>query len=205
MTCFRRALIASSLVVMLGSMTALAQAQGGPPGSQNPGVGRGYGPGMMGGGRGEFGAGMMWGGGPGFGMMGGAGYGPGMMWGWGGAGWADDPSTADSFAEGRLAFLKTALKIAPPQEVLWRNYADAVRTNTKNMFQRHKALFESAQSNEDLPQRLDKREQIMALNLDAMRKTDAALKPLYAALDDSQKKLADRFLAPPMMTLGGMF
>ena len=204
MICFRRALFASALVLTLGLTAVSAQAQGREPGSQNPAYGHGYGPGMMWGGRGEFGPGMMWGRGFGFGTMGGD-DGPGMMWGWGGGGWGDDPSTAESFAEGRLAFLKAALKIAPPQEALWRKYADTVRTNTKEMFQRHKTLFESAQANENLPQRLEKREELMALNLDAMRKTDTALKPLYAALDENQKNLADRFIGFQMMPFAGMF
>ena len=74
-----------------------------------------------------------------------------------------------------------------------------MRANAKAMYERHKTLFESAQSDEALPQRLDQREQIMALNLDAMRKNDAAMKPLYAALDDNQRKLADDLMPSGMM------
>ena len=193
MTGFRRALIVSAFALSLGLPASLAIAQGDPQGAaQGQGYGRGYGPGMMGRGYG-YGPGMMWGGG----------YGAGMMWGWGG--WASDASTAESSAEGRLAFLKAELKITPSQESLWNAYANSVRESAKAMYERHKALFEGAQANEPLPQRLDRHEQIMALGLDALRKTDAVLTPLYAALDDHQKQLADRFLGISMMPFGGMF
>ena len=199
MTGLRRALIASALAFPLGLLAAGAQAQNGPNGP-GPGYGRGYGPGMMGGG---YGPGMMWGGGTGYGpgMMwgGGNGYGPGMMWRWHGGRWTADPSSAEGLTEGRLAFLKAELKITAQQEPLWDKYAEAARANAKEMYERHKTLLESVQSDEALPQRLDQREQIMALNLDAMRKTDAALKPLYAALDDNQRKLADDLLPSGMM------
>ena len=188
---FCRALIAGALVLSLG--LPVAWGQGGPPAtSQGQGNDRGYGPGMMGRGYGY-----------GLDMMGG-GYGPGMMWG-GGDRRVRDASTAESSAEGHLAFLKTELKIKSQQLPLWDKYAEATRANVKTMYEGHKALFERAQADQPLPQQLDQREQIMALNLDAMRKTDAALKPLYAALDDNQKQIADRYLGFGMMPLGGMF
>jgi hypothetical protein len=46
---------------------------------------------------------------------------------------------------------------------------------------------------------------MMALNLEAMRKTDVTLKALYAVLDDKQKQIADRTLGFRMMPFGGMF
>lgn len=122
-----------------------------------------------------------------------------MMWRWHGGRWTADPSSAESFAEGRLAFLKAELKITAQQEPLWDKYAEAVRTNAKAMYERHPSLFERAQSDEALPQRLEQREQIMTLNLDAMRKADAALKPLYASLDENQRKIADEVMPPGMM------
>jgi hypothetical protein len=72
---------------------------------------------------------MMGRGGNGPGMMG-SGYGAGMMWG-GRDRWAQDASTAESFAEGRLAFLKAELKVTSQQLPLWDKYAEAMRTNTR--------------------------------------------------------------------------
>ena len=49
-----------------------------------------------------------------------------------------------------------------------------------------------------LPDRLDQHEQLMAAQLDAVRAMNKALKPLYAALNDDQKKTADQLFWGPM-------
>lgn len=49
-----------------------------------------------------------------------------------------------------------------------------------------------------LPDRLDQHEQFMVAQLDVVRATNKALKPLYAALSDSQKKVADQLFWGPM-------
>ena len=206
MTRFRRALIVSAIALSIGFPLAAAQAQGGPPGATQ-GNGRGYGPGMMGGGGSGYGPGMTNGYGSGYGpeMMWGGGYGPGMMWGWGGGPRHGDTSTAASLAEGRLAFLKAELKITAQQEKAWSQYAQIVRKTTKTLYEQHQLYFDHLRSDEGLPQRLDEREEVMATALDAMRKTDAALKPLYAALDADQKQVADQVLGFSMMPGVGMF
>ena len=53
-------------------------------------------------------------------------------------------------------------------------------------------------SQANLPDRLDQNERLMAAHLDAVRAMDKALKPLYAALSDSQKKAADQLFWGPM-------
>ena len=53
-------------------------------------------------------------------------------------------------------------------------------------------------SSVSLPDRLDQHEQLMAAQLDAMRAMNKALKPLYAALSDNQKKAADQLFWGPM-------
>lgn len=217
MTRFRHALTAGALVASFAMPTAAAQAQNGPssgaPGQvQTDGGGHGPGPGMMGGGYGPgftsgygagYGPGARWGG-----------YGPGMMWGgfgagmgWGGGfglAWADNAATAENLADARLAFLKAEIKITPKQEALWNRYAQAVRESSKEVFDRHRAFLDRSWREKSLLQRLDEREQLMATSLDALRKTDGALKPLYAALDGDQKQLADEFMGMPM-PFGPMF
>lgn len=169
--------------------------------------GYGYGPGMMWGGGGYgpgmmqgygYGPGMMGGGGYGPGMMQGYGYGPGMMWG-GGPGWFGNAQTAESFADGQLAFLKAELRITEQQMPLWDKFADAVRSSTKVMFEHRGKMFDRNWANETLPQRLELREQFMADGLAALRRTTDTLKPLYAALDQNQKEIADQLLGFPMM------
>ncbi len=203
MSRFRQALIGSALLIALCLPLGFAQAQGGPPaGPPAAAQGRGDGPGMMGGY--GYGPGMMGYDGRGAGMMG-EGYGPGMMWGRGGPDRFGDAQSSEKFVAGQLAFLKVELSITQQQMPLWDKYAEAVQAGAKSMYERHKTLFDRDPTNETLTQRLDLREQLMFERLDTLRKTDAALKPLYAAFDDNQKKVADQFIGFPMGPFHGMF
>jgi hypothetical protein len=95
--------------------------------------------------------------------------------------------------EGRLAFLKTELKITDAQLPLWNAVADAIRANTKTMG----GMMGGSQP-ATLPDKLALREKMMAAHLEALRKFKAAADPLYAALSDEQKKTADELLIGPM-------
>jgi hypothetical protein len=171
------------IALAAGGMVGRAEAQQSAPGS------------MMGG----------WMGGPG-GMMGGAGAGPWMMgangaipmMGWNGQG----PAMCNAMAghiEGRLAYLKTELKITQAQADLWNAYADAARENAQSMLAHCTAMMGQAGATAlSLPDRLDLHEQFMASQLDALRKMNKTLKPLYAALDETQKQAANQFFWGPM-------
>ena len=128
------------------------------------------------------------------GMMGYDGSGPGMMR-WGPA----MCSAMASHLEGRLAYTKAELKITEAQESLWNTYAAAARDNTKTMVG-HCAVIMSQRdkSTVSLPERLEEHEQILGTQLDAIRAMNKALKPLYAALTDDQKKTADQLFWGPM-------
>jgi hypothetical protein len=52
-----------------------------------------------------------------------------------------------------------------------------------------------AQTAPTLPQRIEFHEKTLAARLDGLRQIKAALQPLYAALDDSQKRAADELIA----------
>lgn len=185
---FRTALTVAAVMISFSLPLEMAMAQmgpGGPPATS--GQGYGYGPGMMGG-RGGYGYGP--------GMMGGYGPGSGMMdWMFG---YGDDSARID-YIDGRLAFVKAELKITPAQTPLWDKFAEAVRANAKTISERRMPLFDQSYWTEPLPQRLDQQEKAMAAHLDALRQTSAAIKPLYAALGDAQKKTADTLLGNPMM------
>jgi hypothetical protein len=101
--------------------------------------------------------------------------------------------------EGRLAYIKAELKITEPQESLWNAYAAAARDNA-NAMRAHCSTMMSRHSGStvSLPDRLDQHEQLMAAQLDAVRAMNKALKPLYAALNDDQKKTADQLFWGPM-------
>ena len=99
--------------------------------------------------------------------------------------------------EGRLAFLKTELKITDAQLPLWNAVADAMRANAKTMGDMAGGMMGSSQA-ATLPDKLATREKIMTAHLEALRKFKAAADPLYAALGDEQKKTADELLIGPM-------
>jgi hypothetical protein len=163
--------------------TATAQNQPAQQGGTNPGAMMGFGmtgPGMMG-------PGMM-------GYDGGA----GMMMHWGASGSAMCSAMAGHI-DGRLAYIKAELKITDAQESLWNSYAAAARDSANTMVARCMTMMSRhSGSTVSLPDRLDQNEQLMAAQLDALRATNKALKPLYAALSESQKQTADQLFWGPM-------
>jgi hypothetical protein len=95
--------------------------------------------------------------------------------------------------EGRLAFLKTELKITSAQEAVWGKFADAVRQVAQTM----KASYEQAgqaTAATGAAAALDGYERRLTQRLEAVRSIKAAFTPLYAALSDDQKKVADELL-----------
>ena len=131
------------------------------------------------------------------GMMGYVGMGPWMM-GQGGSGPAICSAMA-SHIEGRLAYIKTELKITQAQEPLWDTYATAARDSGNTMLARCTTMMnQSNASTVSVPDRLDENEQLLAAQLDAVRAMNMALKPLYGTLTDSQKQRADQILLGPM-------
>ena len=125
-------------------------------------------------------------------MMGHSGMGMGMG---GTRGHGSMCTAMTSHIEGRLAFLKAEIKITPEQESLWNDYATAVRANAQAMTPRCALMMSQAGAKEaSLPDRLDVREQFLAAQIDALRATSKALKPLYGALSDAQKQVADQLI-----------
>jgi len=99
--------------------------------------------------------------------------------------------------EGRLAFLKTELKITDAQLPLWNAVADAIRANAMSMGDIAGGMMGGSQT-ATLPDKLAMREKMMAAHLEALQKFKAAVDPLYAALSEEQKKTADELLIGPM-------
>lgn len=168
----RRTVATLALIIALATAPAVAvRAQQPSPQqpSQNWGAGM-MGPGMMGGGYGMMGRGMM---------------------GWGGSPQAMCGAMTGHI-DGRLAYIKAELKITEAQEPLWKAYEAAARENGNTMLAHCTAMMgQRGTSTVSLPDRLDQHEQLMAAQLEAIRAMNKALKPLYGALSDSQKKAAD--------------
>lgn len=94
--------------------------------------------------------------------------------------------------EGRLAFLKTELKIRAKQEQAWNAYADATRANEKRMADMMGSMpMPKADAHPSAPDAMKMHIDMMQKHLDAMKASQASLAKLYTALDDSQKKTAD--------------
>lgn len=194
----RFAIPAFALVAALsvGSVFGLAQTKSTPTESDKSDnvaqpAAPDYGPMMGSWGRGMMGYGM----GPG--MMSQGGMGPWMM-GQGDFGPAMCAAMAGHL-DGRLAYLKAELKITEAQEPLWKDYAAAARDNAKSMVAHCTTMMSpKGAAGLSLPDRLDLHEQFMATQLDTLRATNKALKPLYGALSEDQKKIADQMFWGPM-------
>jgi hypothetical protein len=100
--------------------------------------------------------------------------------------------------EGRLAFLKTELKITDAQLPLWNAVADAIRANAKGMTEMMSGGMMGAGQPTTLPDKLAAREKMMTARVEALHRFKAAVEPFYAALSDEQKKTADELLIGPM-------
>ena len=105
--------------------------------------------------------------------------------------------------EGRIAFLKTELKITEAQSPQWNQFAEALRANARRMTEMHEMMSQGGAAR-NAPDRLDRMEKMMTGMLESVRTTKAALTPLYAVLTDEQKKLADDLIRGPMGVMGPM-
>ncbi|MFN4141354.1 Spy/CpxP family protein refolding chaperone [Aestuariivirga sp.] len=133
--------------------------------------------------------------GMGQGMMGG-GWGPMMGYG---------PGDLLDRIDGRLAFLKTELKVTPAQEAAWNDLATVVRdtseTHNKLMIETHKEMRDGSFFDKPLPERLQIQQSHMEARLVQIKSVKEAVDKLYALLDDDQKKVADDIVLP-MMGMG---
>jgi hypothetical protein len=131
-----------------------------------------------------------------------------------------DPS---QHIEGRLAFLKTELKITEAQTPQWTAYADALRANAKRMGQLMTEMMSSGMMNYgmmignqgmmmqgqpgammqgqsgtmmSLPDRLNWAEQHMAAHMEMLQAIKGPEEQLYAVLSPEQRRIADQFMGP---------
>ncbi len=100
--------------------------------------------------------------------------------------------------EGRLAFLKTELGITDAQMDVWQDYAAAIRNSADSMQKMHERMT-SGDWPASFPERMERREQMMSARLETLTKLREAAVPLYEALDDEQKQMADKIMGMGMM------
>ena len=107
--------------------------------------------------------------------------------------------------EGRLAFVKTELKITEGQTSQWNGFADAVHVNFKSMSDMRQSMMSQQTAATSLPQRLAFEDKAMAAHLAGLKKVEDALDKLYGVLTEDQKKIADGIVIGPMgMPMGMM-
>lgn len=110
--------------------------------------------------------------------------------------------------EGRIAFLRTELKITDAQTVAWNAFADALRANAKSLGEvRASMMGQGGAAPKTLVDRLTLQEKWLAARLEGTRAIKLALTNLVGTLSDDQKKTADELLAPHMgmmAMMGGM-
>lgn len=101
------------------------------------------------------------------------------------------------FIEGRIAFVKTELKLTAQQQPLFDKLADEIRAGAKAMQERHAQHQQaSTQGNPaSALEQLERRSAAMKEMTAAQDRYLAAFRPLYQSLSDEQKKTADELLA----------
>jgi hypothetical protein len=108
--------------------------------------------------------------------------------------------------EGRIAFLRAELKIAPAQTAAWDEFAEALRANAKRMSGMSGMAGQMGSATPTLSQRAAGEERLLEARLEGIRKMRGALDRLYAVLTDEQKKQAEGLMPPHlgMMPMGRM-
>lgn len=104
---------------------------------------------------------------------------------------------APNRVEGRIAFLRTEIKITDGQLPLWNAYADVLRQNAKSMTAMQGTMMPPTAPNA-FPDHAAHQIKMLSARLDAAKAGEAAGRALYTVLTDAQKKTADELLAPAM-------
>jgi hypothetical protein len=107
--------------------------------------------------------------------------------------------------EGRIAFLRTELKITDAQATAWNAFADALRANAKSLADvRGSMMPQQGAAAQTLVDRLAVQEKWLSARLEGTRAIKSALINLTDSFSDEQKKAADELLAPHMGMMGMM-
>jgi hypothetical protein len=109
----------------------------------------------------------------------------------------DGMATIDR-VEGRIAFLRTELKITDAQAGAWDAFAEALRANSRKLGEVRGTMMAHMNASLQAPDRLALQEQWLAARLEGTRAVRSAATALYGVLSDDQKKTGNEILAPHM-------
>ena len=107
-----------------------------------------------------------------------------------------------AFADARIAGLHAGLKLNPEQETLWPPVETALRDLSKQRAAQREARRERGRMIDDAPGTLRAMADAATARGEALRKLADASTPLFASLDEGQKRRA-MVLARPMRPFGG--
>lgn len=117
----------------------------------------------------------------------------------GSVGCMEQMSDMAQHVDGRIALMRTKLKITDKQMPQWNAFADTMRDNARRMTEMHRKMGQAASMS--APERLDQTEKMTAGMMEAVQSSKAAFMPLYSVLTPEQKKTVDT-MAPVGFGLG---
>ncbi len=97
--------------------------------------------------------------------------------------------------EGRIAFLRTELRITDTQMANWETFATALRAGREHLDAARSALQNSGSAAEPMA-RLESYESHLKERLEAMHSTRMAFGALFGQFDDAQKRMATSMMLP---------
>jgi hypothetical protein len=100
--------------------------------------------------------------------------------------------------EGRIAFLRTELKITDAQAGAWNAFADAIRANAKRLGDLRASMMTGQPRPATLVDRLDLQERWFSARLEGTRAFKSAFVNLSSVLSDEQKQTANELVGPHM-------
>jgi hypothetical protein len=128
-----------------------------------------------------------------------------MMGQWGGPMGGYDSDQMLGRIDGRLAFLKTELKITDQQTPSWNEFAGVIRSTAESHNAEMQGMLKEFHDGEflkkPLPERLAYQQTHLEARLEQTKTVRAAVEKLYAKLSDDQKQAADDIVLP-MMGMG---
>jgi periplasmic protein CpxP/Spy len=104
--------------------------------------------------------------------------------------------TPGQLVDGRIAFLKTELKITPAQDAQWQQYASVMRQNAQSLDQTIANARQHRATAMNAVERMEVRGQFAKVRAENEARLLTALRPLYASLSPEQQQVANALMAP---------
>ncbi len=111
---------------------------------------------------------------------------------------------AEAYLEDWFTYQRNALRITEAQRPLWNRYEDAVRNNVRDRIDQRPEPRDRRAGPPPLTEVLAQRRQRLDAEQSRLAAYDAAIRPLYAALNEEQKRIADSVLTERPLAREGL-